>query len=103
MGRLGIPFERIAARLNMDRKSAKKYSEYKSLVQSINESLKKGLACHKVAQKLDCPESLVWSIALEGKTDQERFKALNWGLRTWDHWYFNDVKGSGLLLTHVYY
>ena len=25
------------------------------------------------------------------KTDQERFKDLNWGLRTWDHWYFNDV------------
>ena len=25
------------------------------------------------------------------KTDQERFKALNWGLRAWDNWYFNDV------------
>lgn len=23
--------------------------------------------------------------------DQERFKALNWGLRTWDNWNFNDV------------
>jgi len=25
------------------------------------------------------------------KTDLERFKALNWGLRAWDNWYFNDV------------
>jgi hypothetical protein len=25
------------------------------------------------------------------KTDRERFKALNWGLRNWDNWYFNDV------------
>jgi len=28
---------------------------------------------------------------LEGKGDQERFESLNWGLRTWDYWYFNDV------------
>ncbi len=34
---------------------------------------------------------MVWSVALEGKSDQERFKALNWGLRAWDLWNFNDV------------
>ena len=27
---------------------------------------------------------------LEGKTDQERFKELGWGLRTWDQWNFNN-------------
>ena len=32
----------------------------------------------------------VWSLALEGKDDLERFKALNWGLRTWDTWNWND-------------
>ncbi len=32
----------------------------------------------------------VWSLALEGKDDLERFKALNWGLRTWDLWNWND-------------
>ncbi|GAH74617.1 unnamed protein product, partial [marine sediment metagenome] len=32
-----------------------------------------------------------WSIALEGKSDYERFKSLNWGLRAWDYWYFNDL------------
>ena len=91
MGRLGIPVERIAARLNIDRKNAKKYVENKSLIQSIKKSLNKGMECHKVAEKQGCPEPLVWSIALEGKSDQDRFKALNWGLRTWDHWFFSDV------------
>ena len=32
----------------------------------------------------------VWALRLEGKTDQEKFKELGWGLRTWDQWYFNE-------------
>ena len=35
-------------------------------------------------------EPMVWSVALEGKSDLDRFKALNWGLRTWDLWNWND-------------
>lgn len=34
--------------------------------------------------------ALAWSLRLEGKTDQEKFKELNWGLRTWDQWNFNE-------------
>jgi len=37
---------------------------------------------------MDLP--LVWALRLEGKTDQEKFKELGWGLRTWDQWNFND-------------
>ena len=33
---------------------------------------------------------LVWALRLEGKTDQEKFKELGWGLRTWDQWNFNE-------------
>ena len=33
---------------------------------------------------------MVWSQALQGKDDLTRFKELNWGLRTWDLWNFND-------------
>jgi len=29
-------------------------------------------------------------LALEGKDDQDRFRELGWGLRTWDQWNFND-------------
>ncbi len=35
----------------------------------------------QVAEKYGWPEPLVWSLALEGKADLERFKALDWGLR----------------------
>ena len=34
--------------------------------------------------------ALVWALRLEGKTDQEKFKELGWGLRTWDQWNFNE-------------
>jgi hypothetical protein len=91
MSRFGIPANRIAARLKVNRLTALKYSENPRLIRSIKKSLKKGDACYKVAEEHACPEPLVWSIALEGKSDQERFEALNWGLRTWDHWYFNDL------------
>jgi DNA modification methylase len=33
---------------------------------------------------------MVWALALEDKEDQDRFKELDWGLRTWDQWDFND-------------
>jgi hypothetical protein len=61
------------------------------LFQSIRDSLDKGLSVSEAAQKHGCPEPLVWSIELEGKSDQDRFVSLNWGLRTWDHWYFNEL------------
>ena len=37
---------------------------------------------------MDLP--LAWAIRLEGKTDQERFEELGWGLRTWDQWSFKE-------------
>ena len=91
MGRLGIPLERVAARLKINRKTARKYADHPRLIRRIQESLKQGLACHEAAEAHGCPEPLVWSIALEGKGDGERFQSLGWGLRTWDHWYFNDI------------
>ncbi len=39
------------------------------------------LIMDQVAEKYGWPEPLVWSLALEGKADLERFKALDWGLR----------------------
>jgi len=91
LSRLGIPVNRVAARLKVNRLTAQKYSEYPRLVGSIRSSLKKGNSTNQVAKEHGCPEPLVLSIALEGKSDRERFVALNWGLRTWDHWYFNDL------------
>ena len=91
MSRLGIPAERIAARLKVNRKTILKYSGHPPIVQSIRDFLKKERSIPQVAEGHDCPEPLVWFVAFEGKSDQERFKSLNWGLRTWDYWYWNDV------------
>ncbi len=66
----------------------------------LNADLSKGFTVPQVAEKHACPvgpedrtggwpEPLVWSIALEDKDDLQRFKALMWGLLTWDHWYWN--------------
>ena len=109
---LGIPDERIAERLKINRKTVTKYCNNLKLLQSIRDSLDKGLSVSEVAKKHacpacpvapadgtgvgpedrtgGCPEPRVWSIELEGKSDQSRFKALNWGLRTWDLWNWND-------------
>ncbi len=39
-----------------------------------------------IIENLDGTEPMVWSLALEGKEDLERFKEVGWGLRTWDMW-----------------
>jgi hypothetical protein len=60
------------------------------LANSSKADLSRGFTVAQVAEKHGWPEPMVWSLALEGKDDLERFKALNWGLRTWDLWNWND-------------
>ncbi|KPA13719.1 hypothetical protein MHK_006072, partial [Candidatus Magnetomorum sp. HK-1] len=43
-------------------------------------SLNRGISVQELAKSHHIPEPLIWHIALEKMTDQERFKALNWGL-----------------------
>jgi hypothetical protein len=88
MKRLGIPEKRISKRLNIDRKTI---SDFPDMIQSIKHDLKKGVSISEISSKMKFPEPLIWGIALEKMTDQERFKALNWGLHTWDQWNWNDV------------
>ena len=89
MNRLGIPVDRIASRLKVNRKTVLNHVHNSRLFQSIRKLLEKRVSVPEVSEQNGCPEPLVWSIALEGKSDQNRFESLNWGLRTWDHWYFN--------------
>lgn len=89
MNRLGIPLIRIAERLGIHRETVSKIAkESTQLIRSVREEIENGLSIHEIAKKHTIPEPLVWSIALEEKTDQERFEALGWGLRTWDDWRF---------------
>lgn len=92
MTRLGIPHARIAQRLNIHRETISKYDRKNhEIFTKIHQEFKNGSPVPDIAQKHFIPQALVWSVILEEKTDQERFKALNWGLRTWDNWYFNDA------------
>jgi len=56
----------------------------------INADLVRGFTVAQVTEKHGWPEPMAWSLALEGKTDHDRFKARGWGFRTWDQWEFND-------------
>ncbi|MBU4414337.1 MAG: ParB N-terminal domain-containing protein, partial [Proteobacteria bacterium] len=85
MHRLGIPQERIAARLGIVQASIhNRLSEMPGLANLINADLSKGFTVPQVAEKHACPvgpedrtggwaEPLVWSIALEEKDDLDRF------------------------------
>ena len=74
MGRLGVPAGRIAARLKVNRLTAMKYSNDPGPVESIRAFLRRGLSIRQVAEEHGYPEPLVWSVAFEGKSDQERSK-----------------------------
>ncbi len=43
-----------------------------------------------IARHYNMDLALAWALRLEGKTDQEKFRELGWGLRTWDQWNFNE-------------
>ncbi|MEA3421940.1 MAG: MerR family transcriptional regulator, partial [Acidobacteriota bacterium] len=43
-----------------------------------------------IASHYNMDLALAWALRLKGKTDQEKFKELGWGLRTWDLWNFNE-------------
>ena len=90
MNQLGIPFKIIAKVLKINPKTVARYFHNTQLFQSVRKSLEDGLPVSEVAKKHAWPEPLVWSIALAGKSDLDRFKALIWGLRTWDVWNSND-------------
>jgi len=88
---LGIPQERIAKRLAESRETIRDHlADLATWPDPPNTDLGKGFTVPQVAEKHGWAEPLVWSLALEGKDDLQRFKALKWGLRTWDVWNCND-------------
>ncbi len=91
MNRLGIPQERIAKKFGVNQALIHNHLlKMATLPNLINSDLGKGFTVAQVAEKHGWTEPMVWSLALEGKEDLERFKELGWGLRTWDLWDWND-------------
>jgi len=56
----------------------------------INNLLSRGHDMDYIARHYNMDLALAWALRLEGQTDQEKFRALGWGLRTWDQWNFNE-------------
>ena len=57
---------------------------------NIGNLLAQGRDMEYIARHYNMDLALVWALRLEGKMDQEKFKELGWGLRTWDQWNFNE-------------
>jgi hypothetical protein len=91
MNRLEIPQKRIAKRLGQARETIRNHlAKMPELANQPKANLSRGFTVAQVAEKHGWTEPMVWSLALEGKDDHVRFKELNWGLRTWDLWNWND-------------
>jgi len=91
MNRLGIPQERIAKRLLSPQQTISGHlPKMPVLANPVNSDLSRGFTIPQIAEKHGWTEPMVWSLTLEGKDDLKRFKELNWGLRTWDLWDWND-------------
>jgi len=68
--RLGIPQERIAARLGIPQQTISYHlPKMPELAFLVNSDLHRGFTVSQVAEKHDWTESMVWSLALEGKND----------------------------------
>ncbi|MBN2418427.1 MAG: ParB N-terminal domain-containing protein [Deltaproteobacteria bacterium] len=92
MNRLGIPQKKISERLGVHLKTIYNHISAKmpTMAKLPISDLKKGFTISQVAEKHDWPVSLVWSVALDGKNDHCRFRELQWEIRTWDYWAWND-------------
>ncbi len=73
MTRLHIPQERKATRLGVKQQTISIHlQKMPELAKLVNTDLLKGFTVSQVAEKHGCPEPLVWSIGLEGKSDLDR-------------------------------
>jgi hypothetical protein len=89
LSRLGWPQEKIAEVVGL---SQNRISEIigNTNICNIDNLLSQGHDMEYIARHYNMDLPLVWALRLEGKTDQEKFKELGWGLRTWDQWNFNE-------------
>jgi len=91
MNRLGIPQDRIAKRLGVKQVLVHHHLlKMPELAFSINGDLQRGFTVSQAAEKHTWTGPMVWSLSLEDKDDLAKFKQLDWGLRTWDQWQWND-------------
>ena len=86
--RLGWTQEMIAEKIGLERSVISKIVQ-NTRFSNLHNLLSQGHDMEYIAGHYNMDLPLAWALHLEGKTDQEKFKALGWGLRTWDRWDFN--------------
>jgi len=89
LSRLGWSQEKIAEVVGVSRSRASEIVGNANFC-NIDTLLSQGHNMEYIARHYTMDLPLAWALRLEGKTDQERFKELGWGLRTWDQWNFNE-------------
>ncbi|MBW2558596.1 MAG: MerR family transcriptional regulator [Deltaproteobacteria bacterium] len=89
LSRLGWSQEKIAEVVGLDRSVISKNVQ-NTKISDMHTLLAQGHDMEYIARHYNMDLPLAWALRLEGKTDQEKFKELGWGLRTWDQWSFNE-------------
>jgi len=89
LSRLGWPQEKISETVGINQQRISQITNNANFG-NIGNLLAQGRDMEYIARHYNMDLALVWALRLEGKTDQEKFKELGWGLRTWDQWNFNE-------------
>ena len=89
LSRLGWPQEKISEIVGINQQRISQITNNTNFSE-IGNLLSQGHDMDYIARHCHMDLALIWALRLEGKTDQEKFKELGWGLRTWDQWNFNE-------------
>ena len=88
LNRLGWNQEQIAEKAGVNQQRVSQITN-NTKFGNIGNLFAQGYDMEYIAKHYNMDLALAWALRLEGQTDQEKFKALEWGLRPWDQWYFN--------------
>jgi len=83
LSRLGWPQEKISETVKINQQRISQITNNANFG-NIGNLPAQGRNVEYIARHYNMDLALVWALRLEGKTDQEKFKEIGWGLRTWD-------------------
>jgi len=89
LSRLGWPQEKISETVGIKQQRISQITNNANFG-NIGNLLSQGRDMEYIARHYNMDLPLAWALRLQGKTDQEKFKELGWGLRPWDQWNFNE-------------
>ena len=87
--RLGWAQQSIADLLAISQKTVSNVSNNVKF-DNITNLIGQGRDMNYIAQHHNIDVPLAWGIRMDNKEDHPRFEDLEWGLRTWDYWNWND-------------